>query len=237
MTKQERGVRTRHALIRSAAKLFERHGYDRTRLAEISSDAGVSPGALHFHFRNKAAVADAVVTAAARALHQAAHRASQGQPNALQTLTDISHTFAFLLSQDVVVRAGFQLGYDTVRPPSLNLRQEWRECVERLLARAMDEGVLAEEVPLKPMAAAVVAATTGFEVLGRGDREWLSRHSLTGFWQLLLPRMAAPQALSTLTPGGTDSVIDESLLIPEEFVPETGPQPHGRRCRTAHSWP
>ncbi len=87
------------------------------------------------------------------------------------------------------------------------------------------------------MAAAVVAATTGFEVLGRGDGEWLSRHSLTGFWQLLLPRMAAPQALSTLTPGGTDFVIDESLLTPEEFVPETGPPPHGLCRHTAHSWP
>ncbi|GAA2926720.1 ScbR family autoregulator-binding transcription factor [Streptomyces enissocaesilis] len=235
MTRQERGARTRHALIRSAAKLFERHGYERTRLAEISSDAGVSPGALHFHFRNKAAVADAVVTSASHALHRAACRASRDRPNALQALTDISHTFAFLLSRDVVVRAGFQLGYDTVRPPGPNLRQEWRECVERLLAQALDEGVLAEGVALKPLTAAVVAATTGFEVLGRGEEEWLSRPSLTGFWQLLLPRVATPRALSTLSPDGADFVIDKSLLIPEEFVPETGPPPHGRRCRTAPS--
>lgn len=222
MTKQERGARTRHALIRSAAALFERHGYARTRLAEISSDAGVSPGALHFHFRNKAAVADAVEAAAARALRDAAYRAAQRRPNALQALTDISHTFAFLLSQDVVVRAGFQLGHDAVRSPGLGLRQEWEDCVERLLDRALEEGSLAEGVPLEPLTATVVAATTGFEVLGRTNGKWLSRHSLTGFWQLLLPRVATSKVLSTLTPGGADSVADESLLTPEEFVPETG---------------
>ncbi|GAA2502337.1 ScbR family autoregulator-binding transcription factor [Streptomyces thermolineatus] len=223
MTKQERGARTRHALIRSAAELFERHGYARTRLAEISSDAGVSPGALHFHFRNKAAVADAVEAAAARTLRDAAYRTARRRPNALQTLTDISHVFAFMLSQDVVVRAGFQLGHDTVRCPGLDLRQEWEDCVGQLLDRARKEGSLAEGVPLGPLTATVVAATTGFEVLGRTDGKWLSRHSLTGFWQLLLPLVATSQALSTLAPDGAGSVADESLLIPEEFVPEPGP--------------
>ncbi|NEE26311.1 TetR family transcriptional regulator, partial [Streptomyces sp. SID7982] len=60
MTKQERATRTRQALIRSAAVVFEQHGYAQARLVLISSGAGVSTGALHFHFENKAAVAEAV---------------------------------------------------------------------------------------------------------------------------------------------------------------------------------
>ncbi|MGW1223275.1 TetR family transcriptional regulator, partial [Streptomyces californicus] len=48
MTKQERAARTRQALIRSAAAVFEQHGYAQARLAQISSGAGVSTGALHF---------------------------------------------------------------------------------------------------------------------------------------------------------------------------------------------
>lgn len=59
MTKQDRAVRTRLALIRSAAEQFEARGYVRASLAEISAGAGVSSGALHFHFANKAAVAEA----------------------------------------------------------------------------------------------------------------------------------------------------------------------------------
>ncbi|MFD6492381.1 TetR family transcriptional regulator, partial [Streptomyces sp. NPDC060188] len=52
--KQQRAVRTRDALIRSAAETFESRGYVQAKLAEISSRAGVSAGALHFHFPNKA---------------------------------------------------------------------------------------------------------------------------------------------------------------------------------------
>ncbi len=57
MSKQERAERTRRALIKSAAAVFEEYGYAQARLALISTGAGVSTGALHFHFENKAAVA------------------------------------------------------------------------------------------------------------------------------------------------------------------------------------
>ncbi|CAM5724103.1 TetR family transcriptional regulator OS=Streptomyces microflavus OX=1919 GN=HUT09_00685 PE=4 SV=1 [Streptomyces microflavus] len=53
MTKQVRAARTRQALIRSAAIVFEQHGYGQARLALISSGAGVSTGALHFHFEEQ----------------------------------------------------------------------------------------------------------------------------------------------------------------------------------------
>lgn len=69
--KQERAVHTRQSLIRSAAEAFERHGYVRTSLAEISSSAGVSTGALHFHFENKAAIASTVEATAAVLLRRA----------------------------------------------------------------------------------------------------------------------------------------------------------------------
>ncbi|MFF5310100.1 TetR family transcriptional regulator [Streptomyces massasporeus] len=64
MTEQDRAVRTRLALIRSAAEQFEARGYFRAGLAEISAGAGVGSGALHFHFANKDAVAEAVEQAA-----------------------------------------------------------------------------------------------------------------------------------------------------------------------------
>ncbi|WP_107059127.1 TetR family transcriptional regulator [Streptomyces sp. NRRL B-1347] len=50
----------------------------KTRLAEISSNAGVSPGALHFHFENKAAVAGTVETTAATTLRRTAAEATAG---------------------------------------------------------------------------------------------------------------------------------------------------------------
>ncbi|MDX3646214.1 ScbR family autoregulator-binding transcription factor [Streptomyces sp. MB09-02B] len=204
MSKQERSARTRSALIHSAAELFERHGYAGASLDEISSGAGVSRGALHFHFVNKAAVADAVETSAARSLRRAADDAGLVRVNALQALVNLSHALAHLLHGEVVVRAGFQLNCATGPPHSgLSLHRQWQRCVQALVAQAAHEKALAAGVSREQLVATVVAATTGFEVLNRGDRNWLSHRSITGFWQLLLPAVAARRALGQLDPGGT----------------------------------
>ncbi|MET9896568.1 hypothetical protein ABZZ47_41645, partial [Streptomyces sp. NPDC006465] len=65
------------------------------------------------------------------------------------------------------------------------------------------EGELADTVVARDAVVAVVAATVGFEVLGAQDTEWLSYRTLTRFWRLLLPRLAAPAALGHLQAAGT----------------------------------
>ncbi|WP_035798952.1 ScbR family autoregulator-binding transcription factor [Kitasatospora mediocidica] len=211
MTKQERAERTRRELIRSAADAFDRHGYVQARMAGISAEAGVSSGALHFHFENKATLAAAVEGEAALALRTAARHATRRSVNSLQALTDISHALAELLRSDVTVRAGFQLSCDTAKEPGVSLRQEWQSCVQQLIAQASTEGVLAPGISQESLADAIVATTTGFQVLGRENREWLARSALTGFWQLLLPHMATPEALRGLDPGGTAPSIPSQV--------------------------
>ncbi|MDH6112143.1 AcrR family transcriptional regulator [Kitasatospora sp. MAP12-15] len=218
MTKQERSARTRRELIRSAAEAFDQYGYIQARMAGISSEAGVSSGALHFHFENKAALAAAVEAEAALALRGAARSASLTGRNALQVLTDTSHELADLLRSDVTARAGFQLSCDGAKGPGLSLRQEWQSCVQQLLSQAALEGVLAPGASQQSLAAAIVAATTGFEVLGRTNREWLSRSALTGFWQLLHPVLATPEALAGLNPAGTpDLSVDFAANAPADI--------------------
>lgn len=45
---------TRDRLLRAAAEVFARRGYDGTRVADIAAAAGVSNGALYAHFTSKA---------------------------------------------------------------------------------------------------------------------------------------------------------------------------------------
>ncbi|MFD3973978.1 ScbR family autoregulator-binding transcription factor [Streptomyces cyaneofuscatus] len=227
MSKQERAARTRSALIRSAAELFEQCGYTKASLYEISAGAGVSRGALHFHFVNKADLADAVEGAAARSLHRAARGAEQGQTNALQALTNLSHTFAQLLSRDVVVRAGFRINGDAGLHTGRDLRRQWQSCVRDLVSRAGEEEALARDVAQEPLVMTVVGATTGFEVLGRANGHWLSHYSLTGFWQLLLPVVAAPRVLATLDPAGSGPPAD---TLPGQFKHTGDIPPRTRRC-------
>lgn len=137
--KQERSVRTRRALIHSAAERFERHGYERTKLSEVSEGAGVTTGALHFHFRNKADLAEAVEYAAIRNLYRAARRSRRDRTDALTELTSLSYALAQLLHRDVVSRAGFRLNYETSGRTRLSIHQEWQGCVQRLLVQAGEE--------------------------------------------------------------------------------------------------
>ncbi|MFE9136626.1 ScbR family autoregulator-binding transcription factor [Streptomyces sp. NPDC007355] len=211
MTKQERATRTRDALIRSAAREFDQHGYAPTRLSVISSGAGVSPGALHFHFENKAAVAAAVEAEAAAALRRTARNVHREGSNALQSLADTTHALAGLLREDVVVRAGFRLSCSDVRRTDLNLRQEWQSCVQQRLAEAADEGVLAAGIgPRRDLARTIVAATIGLEALCRDNGEWLSPGTVTGLWRTLLPMLTGAATLAGLEPAGSRAAVDRA---------------------------
>ncbi|MFF7726916.1 ScbR family autoregulator-binding transcription factor [Streptomyces sp. NPDC008001] len=211
MTKQERAMNTRHALIRSAAHAFDQFGYTRAKLAGISAGAGVSSGALHFHFDTKAAMAAAVESEAARTLHALTRHARLRSPSPLQGLIDSSHVIAQQLRWDVVVRAGFHLNCRTAHHSEVNLRQEWLECVRHTLARSAVYGQMPQQAVQEELTATVVGATAGFEALARHDRNWLSRQTVTGLWHTLLPQLATPKALVQLQPAGTEAVLNATV--------------------------
>ena len=201
MVKQERALRTREALIKSAAVVFDRDGFSVASLTVISHQAGVSNGALHFHFATKAALAGAVEDAAAHRLGRITLREEE-TGSALQLLVDATHDLARGLHDDVVLRTGFELSGDHVYVAKRDLRHQWRQWVEETLRRADAEGALHETMTPEDAVITLVAATTGLEVLGAQDPVWLSCRTLTRFWQLLLPRLASASALGRLTAEG-----------------------------------
>lgn len=204
MVKQERAARTRQALVRAAAEVFAHEGFVVASLSSISRRAGVSNGALHFHFESKQALARAVEDEAATLLRGIAGPALAGGPDPLQRLIDATHALMGLLDQDTVVRAGFELGSGSPRrDDTVDLRGQWQSWVEEVLKDAEREGVLAEGVSAADASVAVVAATVGFEQLGADDRTWMAAATLVQFWDLLLPRLASADALGRLVSSGT----------------------------------
>lgn len=206
MAKQERAVRTRNALIESAAELFTRDGFEVVSLSTISARAGVSNGALHFHFASKAALAGAVGEAAAQRFGRltTSERPPPQHGGSLQTLIDTSHALLQGLGDDVILRAGFDLGdggADGI-PRGEDLYRRWHRWVEDAVAGAEREELLAGDVATRDVVAAVVGATVGFAALGGHDVRWLSRTTLTRFWSLLLPRLASASALAVVVASG-----------------------------------
>ncbi|MES5825452.1 ScbR family autoregulator-binding transcription factor [Streptomyces sp. RG80] len=203
MVKQERAARTRQALIQAAAEVFAEEGFVTAALSTISRRAGVSNGALHFHFANKGMLADAVEAEAAKAVHRITETARAWQGDSLQAVVDATHELMGSLAHDIVVRGGFELAGDCTRRGETSLRTQWRHWVEDSLRRAERSGALAEGVSWADSARVIVAATTGFEVLGGDDSSWLSRQSVTRFWDVLLPRLAHGGDLHRLVSAGS----------------------------------
>ncbi|MCB5165711.1 TetR/AcrR family transcriptional regulator [Streptomyces bambusae] len=216
MARQERALHTRRALIEAAAEVFHREGFEPTVLAAVSARAGVSTGALHFHFAGKGELAAAVEAVAAERLGRltadGAGRLDPSGPcgpsgeDVLQALIDATHALARALEGDAVLRAGFSLsGSRGRRAPAVDLRGEWQQWVRAVLVRAGERGALAPGVTADDAAVPVVAATVGIEVLGRSGVRWLSTAVLTRFWALLLPNLAAEPVQARLAAGGTES--------------------------------
>ncbi|MFJ4487019.1 TetR family transcriptional regulator [Streptomyces longwoodensis] len=88
MARQERAEQTRQRIVEAAASEFAGHGYDGTSLHGIVRTAGVTMGALTFHFRSKSALADAVQESGAAATRAAldATTPATGFQGALETV-------------------------------------------------------------------------------------------------------------------------------------------------------
>ncbi|MFI5773795.1 ScbR family autoregulator-binding transcription factor [Streptomyces sp. NPDC051658] len=203
MVKQERAARTRETLIRSAAEVFDRDGFSMASLTAISSQAGVSNGALHFHFASKAVLVDVVEEEALTRLLAVANGEQPPGASRVQLLVDVTHALADALRGDVVLRVGFALSGETSRPTRVDLRQRWRYWVEETLKQAEAEGELRRGAALQDVVTAVAAATVGFEVLGVRDSTWLSASTVARFWRLLLPTLVPAARLTVIDAGGT----------------------------------
>lgn len=191
MAKQERAVRTRQALIRAAAEVFAADAYAVASLSAICKRAGVSAGALHFHFAGKDDMAKAVEAEAADCVQQLAQGCRGGSGTALQALV---HTVLGLLAaadDDPVVRAGFKLSVDPSRKSEADMLRWWRAFVHDQVQAAQDGGELASGVSADDAASAIVAATIGFEVIAMVDGQWSSVERVARFWALVLPWLAA----------------------------------------------
>ncbi|MFK4228060.1 ScbR family autoregulator-binding transcription factor [Streptomyces sp. NPDC019890] len=234
-TKQERAVRTRCALIHAAALVFDQAGYAQAKLDSISRSAGVSRGALFFHFANKEAVASAVEDEASAVLRTVTANVYRTRESAMQALIDSTHLLARLLNADVLVRGGYRLNRDNSRPSSRNLHLEWQAFVGRLLDEAAAEQTLLPTAPRGDIRDAVVAAMTGFQVLGGDDPAWLSSRAVTRFWCLLLPRLVSADLLPGLAPEGVR--VPGAGAADAASVPDIAGRCQGRRSTASGHGP
>ncbi|MFI8370358.1 ScbR family autoregulator-binding transcription factor [Streptomyces sp. NPDC085466] len=161
MVKQERAVRTRAGLVRSAAAEFDRDGYAGTSLSQISKAAGVSMGAVTFHFASKADLAEAVREEGRAVTRVTLERVTAERTSALRAVVDLTVELTRLMERDVVVRAGARLARELGEGGSWS--DVWLPTVRDLLDEAHRAGQLRDGAPPEDVTILVEYLTGGAE--------------------------------------------------------------------------
>ncbi|WP_203729149.1 ScbR family autoregulator-binding transcription factor [Streptomyces sp. SID12501] len=189
--KQERAIQTREQLLKAAAEVFDEYGYAGAGINKILQRAGVTAGALYFHFKDKKSLAMEVMNAQRGTIEP--HVPTTG----LQRLVDITLIWSHSLQADPMLRAGVRLtgeqaafGLQDATPYAVWTRS-FEECLE--VARA--QGELREHVRIDELAEFVVGACTGMQEYAQvvSRRADLPRRTVN-MWRALLPGVAAGPA-------------------------------------------
>ncbi|MET9295907.1 ScbR family autoregulator-binding transcription factor [Streptomyces sp. NPDC003077] len=198
MVKQERAVRTRRAILEAAARVIGTRGYEAATMAEIIQHAGVTKGALYFHFPSKEALARAVV---AEQVEPCVPRVTDSR---LQDAIDFTHRVAVEVREDVLLQAGMRIAVETTfTDEPLVPYQAWIDTMVTLFGEARETGELLPWVSPVRAAEFFVASYMGVQLfsLAASNRTDLPER-VTSLWKHILPGLATPGALSHLDPQG-----------------------------------
>jgi TetR/AcrR family transcriptional regulator, acrAB operon repressor len=153
-TKEDAAI-TREQLLDAAEKVFRQRGVARSSLAEIAAAAGVTRGAVYWHFRDKADLCEAMCERAMLPLETMLSEAAAAQhDDPLNTLRALALAALTRLALDPRSQAVFEVmlheSENTPALPSITERKqrERRHClvhVERVMQQAVTAGQLPED--------------------------------------------------------------------------------------------
>lgn len=209
MARQERAEQTRKAILEAAASRFDAVGFLGASLSDILNEAGVTKGALYFHFKSKEDLADALIDEQ----FMVSEPLSAIEDPGLQTVIDLTHGMAVSLQSDVRVRASIRLVIEqgSFVTPADNAYRRWIDTIHGCLLAAKAAGDLRKEINTHDLAQFVVASFTGIQLSsqvlsGRSDL----RERVTFMWNTILSSVVPPRRLHRFIPTSTSSVMESA---------------------------
>jgi TetR/AcrR family acrAB operon transcriptional repressor len=166
---KEEAQATRNRILDTAEVVFHRRGVSRTTLQEVAEAAGVTRGAIYWHFRDKAELFNAMMERVILPLEQQAlHGPAPDDP-----LDALRRSFVDAMRKvvsDAQVRRVFEVAshkveyvdeLEAVRDRRLATRETWVAHSERALRQAMREGQVTLCVPARAAALGLYALVDG----------------------------------------------------------------------------
>ncbi|MGI9822785.1 ScbR family autoregulator-binding transcription factor [Agromyces sp. Marseille-Q5079] len=216
--KQARARATRERIVAGASEVFERVGYGNSTLGDITAEAGVTKGALYFHFQSKEDVARAVVEAQHSIARAAAEEIIEAGLPPVETMMRLCADLAVRIRDDRIVRAGIRLTTDssTFETPLQSPYKDWMATFEALARRARDLGEMTSAIDAETLARFVIPAFTGVQLVSdtfTGRADIVDR--VHDMWRVLIcatvPSAAHPSMLALAEAVFTDAPRQERI--------------------------
>jgi AcrR family transcriptional regulator len=164
--KQERAVATRRQIVHAAAEVFDREGFERASLAEIVNQAGITKGALYFHFKSKEDLAAVVIDEGHSISMNAAAAIGASGATALAQMVMLCYEMGREMVDDPIVRAGIRLTLEmsaSIGPSTPYL--DWINNCEQLVHTAVEQGDIVDTVDASALANFIVSGFTGIQLV------------------------------------------------------------------------
>lgn len=190
--KQERAARTRVTVARAAAEVFSEAGFSGASVSKIAQRAGMTLGAVYFHFESKETLAREIVRS------QPERVTPPYEAEGLQYAIDLCLTWAHQLLDDPFLLAGARLVHEqhSFTAPGENSHEQWTEVIANALAVAQGDREVRASVEVDSVARLIVNACTGAQMhagIESGRRDLPQR--VREMWDVLLPAIATPSAI------------------------------------------
>lgn len=177
---KEEALATRNALLDAAEGLFERAGVGGTSLHDIAQAAGVTRGAVYWHFKDKADLFNAMMERATLPFEAPFAQAEKDSGDALESLRALVLAILRQAATDTHVQTVFTIAtqmveyvdeLNAVRERHLQGRDQAVRRFEALLRRAAAQQRLGARVSPRPAAVALHALVNGLIYNWMLDRE------------------------------------------------------------------
>ncbi|MFF4402704.1 ScbR family autoregulator-binding transcription factor [Streptomyces sp. NPDC001480] len=194
MARQERALRTRRAVIEAAASVFAERGYATATIAEILERAGVTKGALYFHFESKEALARGVIDSQITADFWSPRELK------LQEFVDLGMTLAYRIPREVLLQAGIRLSADLQgRQLFGSAWPAWIKVLTEQLAEAKERGEALPHLVPEETAEFFLGAWNGIQAVSEANSQWTDlNYRISVLYKHILPAIATPASLIRL---------------------------------------
>lgn len=188
-SRQQRAVATRAAILEAAAHEFDEHGYVGASMDAVAERAGLTKGALYFHFGSKRDLAGAVITEQHEVSRRYGEAASARSTSPLESLMWMSQGLATQMVSEVVVSAGIRLSTEasTAEVARQTPYTDWMAVVAELMRQGIAAGEVDDAWDPEMLGRVVIPAYTGVQTVSDvlADRVDLFER-LRDLWTVLL---------------------------------------------------